>query len=469
MTAIQHCREVNHVSKPQRIPRPRHLFPELAGFFIEWKRTNLRATRSLRRAIGHVPIWVTGSLAGIAGIMLAISLFFVQEHRLQAAATVSTPPASTPPTFEPEPTPAIMPVIAPKPNPRLSASLLVTHFPFEFDENRISTTTSTPFQSENFASLRYGDDPWRIAQTRSQLTPEFHSYLLRAAGMQTTWPKLTASEIVPDPPESPALRIQGVRVEKSGDMNGTPHEPLTYQLVVRNTSPFLIENVSIREQISSIARVTDVIPAAGVAGNELVWNIDQLSPDAARTFQITLMPEREGIIETMTQVIPTSRVSAVVQVQNPARPAEPARPVQQPAPAGAPELRLTYTEVKPLKQGDILSMIFAVENVGTAPAQDVVLYVRLSGQFEHRYGEFVKHTIGTLPPGQMRRALLQATARDPGDAQLNASLTMGGVEIESRHLNTPIQSMPNLPNAPQQSVANRQALTASMQWLGMTP
>lgn len=462
------------MSKPQRIPRPRHLFPELAGFFISWKRTNLRATRSFRRAIGHVPIWVTGSLAGVAGIMLAISLFFVQEHRLQAAATTPAPVVTTTPTFEPEPTPALTPSFSPNPTPtpkpQLSAELRLTHFPFEFDENLTSITRSTSPQTTDSGSLRYGDDQWRVAQTRTHTVPEFHSYLPRGAGIPTTWPKLAASEFVPNPPESPAMRIQGIQVEKSGDMAGTPLEPLTYQLVVRNTSPFLIENVSVREQISSIARVTDVIPAAGVAGNELVWNIDQLAPDASRTFLISLMPEREGIIETLTQVIPTSRVSAIVDVHH-ARPAEPApRPVQQqPAPAGAPELRLTYTEVRPLKQGDNLSMIFAVENVGTAPAQDVVLFVRLSGQFEHRYGEFVKHSIGTLPPGQMRRALLQATARDPGQAQLNASLTMLGTELATRRLHIPIQAKPNLPNAQQQPVAHRSDFTSAIQLTGVAP
>lgn len=283
----------------------------------------------------------------------------------------------------------------------------------------------------------------------------FASYLTRAAGLPANRQPLVAADVVSTPLEFPPLRAMGIVVEKTGDMRGSPHEPLTYQIVVRNTSDAMIENLGIHERISALARVTEVLPAAGVSGEELVWNLESLPPNASRTFLITLVPETDGQIETVTRIIPTSRVSAVVRVRAAASPAPtvlPALPQTAPTPEpliqsvpGAPALRLTYTEVKPLKQGDTLSMIFAVTNVGTAAADDVILFVRLSGEFEHRYGEFVKHQIGTLQPGQARRALLQATARDPGNAHLDASLTMQGTEKEARELKIPIQSEPLRP------------------------
>ncbi|WP_437227704.1 hypothetical protein SH661x_000512 [Planctomicrobium sp. SH661] len=441
------------MSKPPRIPRPRHLFPELAAFLIEWKRTNLRAARNFRRAIGHVPIWVTGSVAGLLGVMLAISLFFVHEPELHAAAT----PVEIPqPRIEPVPTIAVPQVQG---RPDLMARLQLTDFPFVFDENLISVTSSTA-PKPGLGSLSQINDLWRRAQSRDGVLPAFASYLIRAAGNPSTWPRLLASEF-PDTRSYPGARGLGIQVLKTTDLHGSAHEPVTYEIVVRNRSGSAIENLSIREKISSLVRVTDVVPEAGIAGDELVWNVDLLPPDGSRTFLITVTPESEGEIATTTSVVPTSRVSAVVDVHPRV---EQLPPKEQPKPAapGAPELKLTYTEVKPLKQGEILSMIFEVKNVGTAVAEDVQLFVRLSGQFEHRYGEFVKHQVGALQPGQSRRALLQATARDPGEAHLDASLTMQGAEKEARELKIPIHGGPVVPGR-LQPVVNRPVTDHSTQ------
>jgi len=440
------------VSKIQRIPRPRQLFPELAALFIEWKRANLRATRTFRLTVGHVPVWVTGSLAGMLGIMLTISLFFIPQSRPLEAAATSSPPEIVPailPPVEPQPT-----LAANLPQSQLVARFLKTHFPFTFDETKISSRNSSLVRSFAAQAMR---DAWDKTRIRSESRNQFMSYLLRAYEFRSTWPGLSANDVVSLPLPWPSLRSLGIVIEKS-TVSGTPHEPLTYEIVVRNLSSAPIEKISIRERISSLARVTDVVPEAGIAGNELVWNLEALAPTASRTFLVTIVPELEGQIDTLTRVIPASHVAAVVNVhpKTEARPLNPPQPPQETIrqPAGTPDLKLTYTETRPLKQGDTLSMIFEVKNVGTAAANDVVLFVRLSGEFEHRYGEFVNHRIGTLPPGQVRRALLQATARDPGNAHLDASLTMQGTEKESRELKIPIRSNP-LPQEKMQPVVQR--------------
>jgi len=446
------------VSKIQRIPRPRQLFPELAAILIEWKRTNLRATRTLQKAIGQVPVWVTGSLAGVLGIMLAISLFFMPEPtQLQAAASVpvvTSPVQILPPVHvDPQPTPAF-------PVSQARADLLVrfmgTTFPFDWEEERSFTRVSS-VPTPVFANLMR--DLWQRGQYRNPPVNQFVSYLTKAVGFPSVWPKLAASNLASIPLSSPSLRSMGLVVEKPGNLQGTPDEALTYQIILRNTSQSVIENLAVHERVSSLARVQDVVPQAGISGDELVWNLESLAPGASRTFLITLVPESIGQIDTFTRVFPTSRVGAVVRVQPveeilPIMPKEEPQPVIQ-TPPGAPDLKLTYTEVKPLKQGDTLSMIFEVKNVGTASASDVILFVRLSGQFEHRYGEFVKHQIGTLQPGQARRALLQATARDPGEGHLDASLTMQGAEKESRALWIPIESGNVSPGSRLQPVVHR--------------
>ncbi|WP_437186443.1 hypothetical protein SH668x_003595 [Planctomicrobium sp. SH668] len=446
------------MSQRQRIPRPRHLFPELSALLIEWKRSHIRIRRSIRNAIGTVPVWVTGSVAGIASVMLTISLFFVHEPVLQAASvsSIPTPVITPPPVVEPEPTPAFIS------KAQLSAEFVRTYFPFSFDPNHLTVRSSRDQKIESpqlNAAADWMNDRWTKSVSRLHQPTPFDSYLIAAAGLPSTWHPMLASNVVTIPLTSPPSLDMGILVDKSVLGTATPGDPITYEIRVYNSTGRTIERLDLREWISEAQRVTAVEPPAGVDRNDLVWNVQNITPGETKSFRITLIPEGVGEIQTVTELIPTSRIGAVVAV-SPARvipepvrtpdpdpipesiPASPAPEEYVPSeavPAGKPELRLTYTEVKPLREGETLSMIFTVSNVGTAPAEEVQLFVHLTGEFEHRYGDFVKHQIGVLPAGQSRRALLQAVARDPGEAKLDVSLKSGGSEKAGRELRVPIQ------------------------------
>ncbi|WP_139228256.1 hypothetical protein [Planctomicrobium piriforme] len=431
------------------IPRPRHLFPETAAFFILARRMALYCGFGARTAIGQVPIWIAGSLAGVMALMLTISLFFIREPVLQAAPVVFTEPAPALQMPEPQPTLA-EPVPTPIPNynrPHLFADFERTSLPFPFDEERMVTNTSTVPQPALTPSTQR--DLWRLAGRRGALPEAFASYLQSATTLPFHWGTLSASDTVPLQFAPDAARGMGLLIEKPPIAPGVPGQPLTYEIIVINVSLATIEQLEIREKISEVQRVTNVLPAASVVDNELAWNLTSFEPGAVKTFQVTLIPEVQGEIFTETRIMPKSRVSASVNVHpaldtmQPAAPPQPtpviANPIVSTVP-GAPELKLSYTSVSALKRGDVLSMTFSVTNIGTAAADDVLLYVRLSGEFEHRYGEFVQHRIGHLEPGQTRRALLQATARTPGDARLATSLKMGDLEAEARELKIPIST-----------------------------
>jgi hypothetical protein len=254
-----------------------------------------------------------------------------------------------------------------------------------------------------------------------------------------------AAEALPAVDAPASSRTLGVIVEKTSP-SGAPGAPLTYDILIRNPTIFDIEHLRVYERISHLHRVSGTEPAASLLGDELAWDVTRLGPGESVLLRITLLPEMGGVIETETRVAPLGRVGAGAAVRAPAPTLREVLPVQ-PAKAettvteapGHPDLRLAWTPVPELKQGEILSMIFSVSNVGQAPAEDVQLYVRLSGQFEHRYGDFVKHQMTRLDPGQTRRALLQATARDFGTGKLDALLTLQGAEQTAKELEVPIR------------------------------
>lgn len=434
------------------IPRPRHLFPETAAFFIRLRRAALYLGFGSRAFIGHIPAWIAGASAGVASFMLAVSLFWVRDE-VQAAPVVQKPEL---PQFQATDVPAVVtqPVVhPPSPAPvmsqpvpqvpqrkpaQLSVKLEQTNFPFPFDELHESVVTSSGGKTQ-IPTLPANRDLWRLTGQRASIAQPFSSYVASANGLPLIWGMLVASETVPLQLAPDASRGMGILVKKTEINSCVVGEPVSYEISLVNLSDKPIEQLMVREKISDLQRVTQVLPSASVSDNELVWTMTSFEPGAVKTLRVTLIPEIEGPIRTETRVLPASRVSRTVNIRpRPVQPV-PVAPRLEPTPEqGAPELKLTYTSIPTLKQGDNLSMTFSISNVGTAPATDVCLYVRLSGEFEHRYGEYVQHRIAVIEPGQTRRALLQATARDAGHARLSASLTMKNWEVLGRELRVPI-------------------------------
>ncbi len=456
------------MAQRRQVPRPRHLFPEAAAFLIDVRRSALYFGFGSRAAFGRIPVWILGSLAGITAVMLTATLFFSRDPVQAApvaAAPVEVPPVT--PVFTPEPistlpnppvttVPMLQPVETPiiaSPPPiknlaRLTMDLERTNFDVPFDEVTVRTRSSFD-QKVEIPNLTL-TDLWRRAIQRSSFAAPFYSYVASAAQVSVPSPALMASEQVPLQRAPESNRDVGLLIEKSIVPLCTPGESVSYEITLINVSLKTIEQVVVRERISELQRVTEVLPTAGLSDNELVWTLTSLEPGATKKLKITLVPEVAGEIFTETLVLPTTRLAATVNVRAPApvrQPNPPQPPPQQPAPVvarppqGTPQLKLTYTALPSLKQGDTLSMIFSLTNIGTAPADDVQLYLRLSGEFEHRYGDYVHHRVGRLEPGQTRRALLQATARTPGQGRLVTSVTMQGNETEARELRIPISSV----------------------------
>jgi len=431
------------VAERRNIPRPRHLFPETAAFFIGLRRTALYFGFGSRAAVGRIPIWIAGSLAGITCIMLTISLFFLRE---QAVAAVTPTPVVAPVEVIPQ---TVLPVPVPsypnlpypnfeQPAAKLTMLFERTEFPFLFDE--LTPLTQSSLNRTVTIPTLAGRDLWQQRMSRAASMAAFSPWLEFARQLPVTLSGLAASNQVPLQLAPDADRDLGLLIRKSPIVAGTPGEPVKYEIHLINISLKTIEQVIIREKISELHRVTEVLPSAHLSDNDLVWTLNSLEPGMVKRLTVTLIPEVAGEIQTETLVLPTTRLSATVNVRAPAPP-KTLPPVQiQPEPivAGAPLLKLTYTELRALRQGDILSLTFSVTNAGTAAAEDVQLYVRLSGEFEHRYGEYVHHRVGRLEPGQTRRALLQATAKAFGNARLSTSLTMQGTETEARELKIPI-------------------------------
>lgn len=469
------------MSNPDRIPRPRHLFPEAAAWLIQGQRGLLRAQWALREDHDWFPAWSIGSIAGVCGIMLTILLFFIEEpNKLDAAPSISpeaqtvfaefpiqkpTPVRSNFPL--PEPTPnlefdQVLPPILNTKRSDLSQSFVFrTELPFRWDQRELATVTSRPDRINE----RFIPDQFLTTLPDRQLLDRFQAYLPQGAMVPIPPSYITSSVVRTTFDGIQPTRNQGIFIEKQTPPATSLGQPLTYTIHITNRTNDPIDQVVVHERLSAIHRVSKVDPPAAVQGDELVWSLGQLPAHGRRVLRVTLVPDSQVLIKTETTLQNKSRVGGIASISAPVEkepellPVEPEAPVvpvfeerkPQPAPDPVPvsnlpkpfpELKLAVTPVRAVKKGETISLTFTVTNVGTAPAKDISLYLRLSGEMKHKFGERVKHTISRLEPGQSHKALFQATARKSGNGRLSASLTMQGTEEEAEEFTIRIDSPP---------------------------
>jgi hypothetical protein len=421
-----------------------------------------RLVSSLRRQcqslFESLPVWTCGAVAGVIGALLAISLFFLPDSPVVATPAEEVIPEPGAPLLDPfdefefEPTPAPPPA----PQPRLVSLLERTTLPRSWNQNEAVTLHARPFKDTDSILPRSLADDWNHRTPFGRGTETFRPYV---AGAATTLPPTSVSAadaVDSDLPQS-STRTTGLTVEKSAPESGSPGEPVRYRILVTNPNPEAVESVIVRERLSAVERVQQVEPPAVMIDGELVWTLGRLEARQQRELTVLLLPSDPGEIETETRVEVVSPLPAWARVDPEQRPAEPesepedevlpALPEMQldlsetndAAPRPFPELKLSVTPVGVLQQGETLTLTFTITNTGTATAEDVTLYVNLSGPIQHRFGESVQHHVTKLEPGESRQAVLRAAARSSGDARLGASLTLGGNEEETQELTVPIR------------------------------
>ncbi|MCA8996240.1 MAG: hypothetical protein KDA80_04625 [Planctomycetaceae bacterium] len=481
--------------KHGQIPRPRHLFPEAAAIVIEARRGLWRGQRAVQEVVGHVSPWMAGATCGLAGLMLAVLLFFLAEPRIEAASRAVTreilpiadivEPAPEVELLPPPPSmplEAVLPKMVEQPvisaaRPLLDARLLRTRLPYGWDQEQVVTRVSQPLPPANQNWTPSFSDLWRRAYQRP--APQVPTpYAGLGMNILSGFSNVTSSNLPPGMEQILSRRALGVTLEKFTPKNATQNVPFQYEIRMTNHTRQSIESLVLTEAVTDTHRVVNAQPDAYVESGKLTWNVDNLRSGEVRRFLVTALPLDSSPLVARTDLKTFSRIAAsntvsepepepvvpvmpvieeprpIVPVPNPTPMPQPVIPQPAPEPVipqpmpepltpqpvpesapepfipqvqvdpGKPELKMTVSPPEQLKQGDDLSVLFTIENVGTAAAENVVLFVRLSDQFEHRYGDFVKHQIPILEPGHRRRILLQAIAKVEGDARIDANLTM---------------------------------------------
>lgn len=457
--------------RPGRVPRPKHLFPEIAAAYFGLRRWGLHIERFFRDEAGWYPAWTLGALSGSLGLTLTVLLFLFHDPPKDIAPEQVTPQIPLADLLPEPPADEVTPAKPPVPRPDLELVFDRFRVHSSLDET-FRTTTAWSQRVRNPGSSLSIRDIWRMSVASPTSQPVFQPYFLSEHPAAAAATVVTPAQQIDPLRPLPAVRLSGIRVEKL--LPGPAELGLSYRYVisVQNTSGEVLPNCEVRERIAQLHRVSLAEPEARVDGNELVWQLNAIPPGGVRELTVTLVPDTPEDLEVVTGLATVATFGAVARVQpaavpmpvpptipepeilpefpftRPLVPAEPdpivpvTTPEETPPEVLLPSLRLAVSPIGVLQRGETLSLVFQVSNVGNAPAEDVAINVDLSPEFQHRYGKYVLHKIERLEPGATHQAILRAVAKEEGTGVLTAALVVQGNPEELQDIPVPVQPKP---------------------------
>jgi uncharacterized repeat protein (TIGR01451 family) len=328
--------------------------------------------------------WVLGAILTAAGLAVLGPVVFGQQEpspiRVPAPLPLPVPPPVPPPAAPPPLVPAVtppsmpVPVMAPKNGPGLE--------PVEIPHSDVKPVPVTAPESPSVglpASLKQESITTTTARKASTLETELR------LGRQ-----------------EPAVSI-----EWSGPPMVRLNQPMTCQLLVRNTSGVAVHNVVVRHRPSQGVTYRASEPQPTVDEGDLVWSLGTLAAGQVRRIDLQMVVQIKGPLTCQATVTFSGAASHQVQVSE-------------------PQIRVRLKAPERVLSAEPVTLLYTVSNPGDGPAETVKLRTILPEGLEHQHGRAIEVDLGTLASKESRTLQLVCTARGSGTQKCQAVATAEG-------------------------------------------
>ncbi|MEZ6131358.1 MAG: hypothetical protein R3C59_22005 [Planctomycetaceae bacterium] len=161
-------------------------------------------------------------------------------------------------------------------------------------------------------------------------------------------------------------------------------------LVLENTGRSTVRNVLAEAVLPSGLQVIRATPAPTTVGGTATWTFGELQAGQKRTVELVVVPSEQGETQVSAFVRFTGGSTSSFVVQQPL-------------------LAVKVDGPETVEVGQQVNYTVAVSNPGTGKARNVVIQAAIPEGLEHRQGGSLTIDIGTLNPGELRRARLSVT------------------------------------------------------------
>jgi uncharacterized repeat protein (TIGR01451 family) len=193
------------------------------------------------------------------------------------------------------------------------------------------------------------------------------------------------------------------------------NQPLTYELVVRNTGAAAVANVRVEDEPPAGAKFVTSEPAAEQVNGRLVWQLGALDAAAEKRIKVTVKPSDEGEVRSRAVVSFSAATEARVKVTR-------------------PKINVAVTAVETVRVGDEVAFTIRVSNTGTGAANKMQLQANLTDGLNHAQGGVIETELANLPAGESRTITLRTLATKAGAQACSLVVAADGNPSETSKL-----------------------------------
>jgi uncharacterized repeat protein (TIGR01451 family) len=226
-------------------------------------------------------------------------------------------------------------------------------------------------------------------------------------------PELVGGEEQGQSNDNPTGRQEpSVSLEWIGPPTAKLGQPVTYQIIVKNTSAIPVQNVTVRNRIPAGVTVQQTEPRAINELNTLIWEVGTMQPRQEKRIDLQLLPEARGDLACQAFVSFTGMSQARIRVRE-------------------PKLQLKIAGPDKVLLGDAAPFSLTVTNPGDGSADQVKIRAALSDGLEHTRGRTVEFELGNLGPNESRSVQLVCTTKTGGPQTCEAmAIAEGGLKAQ---------------------------------------
>lgn len=301
-----------------------------------------------------------------------------------AAAPLAAPPAVTPPVMAlPTAVPAPGPVGLPLTPPKISVESSIP-------EPKVPAAPPTPKPPA----------PPALSTAPVPTTPAPLAAVPNPAPTSFPLGNLTAKN-------TPTVVLEAIAPETV-----SVNQPLTYELVVKNTGAAGVANVRIDDELPAGAKFLMSEPAAEQNGSKLSWALGVLDAGAEKRIKVSVKPADEGEVRSRAVVSFSAAAEARTKVTR-------------------PKIALAMTAVETGRVGDEVTFTIKVTNSGTGTANKMAVQATLTDGLNHAQGNLIETELANLPAGESRVLTLRTLATKAGTQACTLSIVADGNAAET--------------------------------------
>lgn len=200
--------------------------------------------------------------------------------------------------------------------------------------------------------------------------------------------------------------VPSVTIETLAPETAAYGQPVTYEIVVKNTGTTTVTHVRVDEEISAGVKFISAEPTGEISGEKVMWMLGSLNANEEKRIKMTVKPG-EGDLATKPRVTFATATAMNVKITR-------------------PSLAITVNASDIAQVGDEIPVQITITNNGNGEAPRVVLKALLTDGLKHGEGNDIQAALNKLSPGESQVVTLKVQAALAGAQNCTLAATTEG-------------------------------------------